>query len=244
MQRVLILVAVAIAIVVAGCSTAPILRKQSFDFKTTALFKMPCDTPEVLEAKREIADDGLETADNQCNSVHMLRMVDRFMSIRETDDAKGIRGDSIEDVRAKGFSIFTDREGRKRRPNTRALYGNEALAAVGMGVAPPPLQKTDEIKAYADFMASHYGEEYEERDIKHVVDRFCLNRRDSHELGDARTFAIVWRAGHVFKRIIKGGPINNPKQERALLVCPGDFIIDTVKGVGSRVIGTLPIPIP
>lgn len=55
MQRVLILVAVAIAIVVAGCSTAPILKKQSFDFKTTALFKLPCDTPEVLEAKREIA---------------------------------------------------------------------------------------------------------------------------------------------------------------------------------------------
>ena len=239
MQRVLVLVA-GVA-VVAGCSTAPILRKQSFDFKTTALFKLPCDTPEVLEAKREIADDGLETADNQCNSVHMLRMVDRFMSIRETDEAKGIAGDSVEEVRAKGFSIFTDPQGRKRRPNTKALHGNEALAAVGMGVAPPPLQKAEEIKAYTDFMASHYGEEYEERDIKQVVDRFCLNRRDSHELGDARTFAIVWRNGHVFKRIIKGGPINNPKQERAFLVCPGDFIIETVKGVGSRAISTFPI---
>ena len=239
MQRVLVLVA-GVA-VVAGCSTAPILRKQSFDFKTTALFKLPCDTPEVLEAKREVPDDGLETADNQCNSVHMLRMVDRFMSIRETDEAKGIAGDSVEEVRAKGFSIFTDSQGRKRRPNTKALHGNEALAAVGMGVAPPTLQKAEEIKAYTDFMASHYGEEYEERDIKQVVDRFCLNRRDSHELGDARTFAIVWRNGHVFKRIIKGGPINNPKQERAFLVCPGDFIIETVKGVGSRAISTFPI---
>jgi len=239
MQRLLLLAA--LAAVVEGCATTPVLRKQSFDFKTTALFKLPCDTPEVLEAKREVPDDGLETADNQCNSVHMLRMVDRFMSIRETDEAKGIAGDSVEEVRAKGFSIFTDSQGRKRRPNTKALHGNEALAAVGMGVAPPPLQKAEEIKAYTDFMASHYGEEYEERDIKQVVDRFCLNRRDSHELGDARTFAIVWRNGHVFKRIIKGGPINNPKQERAFLVCPGDFIIETVKGVGSRAISTFPI---
>jgi hypothetical protein len=241
MQR--LLVVVAFAVVAGGCSTAPLLRKQSFDFKTTALFKLPCDTPEVLDAKREIPDDGLETTDNQCNSVHMLRMVDRFMSIREADEAKGIPGDSIDEVRAKGFSIFTDPAGRKRRPNTKALYGNDALAAVGMGVAPPPLQKADEIRAYTDFMASHYGEEYEERDVKSVVDRFCLNRRDSHELGDARTFSIVWRSGRVFKRIIKGGPINNPKQERGFLVCPGDFIVDTVKGVGGRAAGAF-IPIP
>jgi len=92
-------------------------------------------------------------------------------------------------------------------------------------------------------MASHYGEEYEERDVKNVVDRFCLNRRDSHELGDARTFSIVWRSGRVFKRIIKGGPINNPKQERGFLVCPGEFIVDTVKGVGGRAAGAF-IPIP
>jgi len=241
MQRLLVLVA--LAVLAEGCSTAPILRKHSFDFKTTALFKLPCDTPEVLDAKRELPDDGLETADNQCNSVHMLRMVDRFMSIQEADEAKGIPGDTVEEVRAKGFSIFTDPAGRKRRPNTKALYGNDALAAVGMGVAPPPLQKADEIKAYTDFMAAHYGEEYEERDMKQVVDRFCLNRRDSHELGDARTFSIVWRNGHVFKRIIKGGPVNNPKQERGFLVCPGDFIIDTVKGVGGRAAGAF-VPIP
>jgi hypothetical protein len=241
MQRLLVVVALTVA--AGGCATAPLLRKQSFDFKTTALFKLPCDTPEVLEAKREIPDDGLETTDNQCNSVHMLRMVDRFMSIQEADEAKGIPGDSVEQVRAKGFTIFTDAAGRKRRPNTKALYGNDALAAVGMGVAPPPLQKAEEIRVYTDFMASHYGEEYEERDVKNVVDRFCLNRRDSHELGDARTFSIVWRSGHVFKRIIKGGPINNPKQERGFLVCPGEFIVDTVKGVGGRAAGAF-IPIP
>jgi hypothetical protein len=223
-----------LAMVAEGCATAPIFRKQSFDFKTTALFRQPCDSPEVLEAKREIPDDGLETKDNQCNSVHILRMVDRFMSIQESDEAQGIVGDTIADVRAKGFSIFTDAEGRKRRPNTKPLYGNDALAAVGMSVAPPPLQRPEEIKAYADFMGSHYGEEYYEKDLKNFTDRICLNRRDSAELGDDRTFAIVWRSGHVFKRVIKGGPINNPKQERAFFGCPFDFIVETLKGIGNK----------
>lgn len=70
-------------------------------------------------------------------------------------------------------------------------------------------------------MAQHYGEEYVERDIKSVADRFCLNRRESLETGDDRVFAIVWRNGHVFKRVIKGGPVINPKQERGFLICPG-----------------------
>jgi hypothetical protein len=36
---------------------------------------------------------------------------------------------------------------------------------------------------------------------------------------------------------------NNPKQERGFLVCPGDFIVDSVKGVGGRAAGAF-IPIP
>src|SRR5438445_10808360 len=157
MQRFMILVA--LAVVAAGCSTAPILRRQTFDFKTTALFKLPCDTPEALEAKREIPDDGLETSDNQCNSVHMLRMVDRFLTIQESDEAKGIPGDSIAEVRAKGFTIFTDSEGRKRRPNTKPLYGNDARASVRIGLAPPPLQKVAEVQACAALLGADYGEE-------------------------------------------------------------------------------------
>lgn len=219
-----------LAVVAAGCATAPILRKQSFDFKTTGLFRLPCDSPEVLEAKRAVPDDGL---------VHLLRMVDRFMTIQETNEANGVPGDTIADVRAKGFSIFTDADGRQRRPNTKPLYGNDALAAVGMSVAPPPLQKPEEIKAYADFMASHYGEEYYEKDLKNVVDRICLNRRDSLELGEDRTFAIVWRNGHVFKRVIRGGPVNNPKQERAFLTCPFDLVVDTLKGIGNKASSTI-----
>jgi hypothetical protein len=236
MQRLLLFAA--LAALVEGCATTPVLRKQSFDFKTTALFKLPCDNPEVLEAKRKIADDGLETDENQCNSVHMLRMVDRFMTIQETDERHGILGDTIEQVREKGFSIFLDSAGRLRRPNSRPLYGNDALASVGMGVSPPPLQRPDDIKAYADYMAQHYGEEYIERDVKAVADRFCLNRRESLETGDDRVFAIVWRAGRVFKRVIKGGPVNNPKQERGLLICPGSFIVDTLTGVGNKAVST------
>lgn len=234
MQRLLVLAA--IVALTEGCATAPVLRKQSFDFKTTALFKLPCDNPEVLEAMRDVADDGLETDANQCNSVHMLRMADRFMTIQETDESRDIRGDTIEQVRAKGFSIFLDGAGRLRRPNSRPLYGNDALAAVGMGVSPPPLQRPEDIKAYADYMAQHYGEEYVERDIKAVADRFCLNRRESLETGDDRVFAIVWRGGHVFKRVIKGGPVNNPKQERGFLLCPGNFIVDTLTGVGNKAV--------
>ena len=236
MQRLLVLAA--IVVVCEGCATIPVLRKQSFDFKTTALFKLPCDNPEVLDAKREVANDGLETEANQCNSVHMLRMADRFMTIQETDESRGVDGDTIEQVRQKGFSIFLDTAGRLRRPNSRPLYGNDALAAVGMGVSPPPLQRPEDIKAYADYMAQHYGEEYMERDIKAVADRFCLNRRESLETGDDRVFAIVWRAGRVFKRVIKGGPVNNPKQERGLLICPGNFIVDTLTGVGSKAMTT------
>lgn len=123
-------------------------------------------------------------------------------------------------------------------PNSRPLYGNDALASVGMGVSPPPLQRPDDIKAYADYMAQHYGEEYIERDVKAVADRFCLNRRESLETGDDRVFAIVWRAGRVFKRVIKGGPVNNPKQERGLLICPGSFIVDTLTGVGNKAVST------
>ena len=235
MQRLLMLTA--LVAIFEGCATTPVLRKQSFDFKTTALFKLPCDTPEVLEAKREVPDDGLETDANQCNSVHMLRMADRFMTIQETDESRGVLGDTIEEVRRKGFSIFLDPQGRLRRPNSRPLYGNDALAAVGMGVSPPPLQRPEDIKAYADYMAQHYGEEYVERDIKAVADRFCLNRRESLETGDDRVFAIVWRNGRVFKRVIKGGPVNNPKQERGLLICPGNFLIDTLSGVGNKAVG-------
>jgi hypothetical protein len=64
--------------------------------------------------------------------------------------------------------------------------------------------------------------------VMRVTDRYCLNNRETLDTGDERTFAILWRAGHVIKRVVKGGPVHNPKRERAFLLCPGSFITDTL----------------
>lgn len=230
-----VVVVLSVAAFVGGCvGKMPILQKRSYDFKSTALFRQPCDEHVALEE--------YEIGLNRCNTPRLLRMIESFLAIREGDESRGIAGDTISEVRQKGFTIYLDEAKKVRRPNTRVLYGNEALAAVGMAVSPPPLQRPEEIRAYSDFMAQHYAEEYVERDMTAVADRFCINTRDSLDIGEDRVFAIVWREGRVFKRIIKGGPINNPKQQRAFLVCPGDFIIDTLTGVvgGSvKALGTI-----
>jgi hypothetical protein len=252
----------ALAVAMSGCSTAPLLQKQSFDFKTTALFQKPCPVPETSNEPPAVQATGaqpaalvttkpvsaqprnvnLETVENRCNTTYLEKMVENFLSIREADEKHGIEGDTIDDVRRKGFTIFVGGDPRVFRPNTRALHGADALASVGMGVSAPPLRSPDEVKAYTEFMSQHYGEEYIEKDMKHVVDRFCLNRRESLDLGDDRVFAIVWREGRVLKRVIKGGPIANPKQERGFLICPGEFIVDTVSGTaGSAVKALSPI---
>jgi hypothetical protein len=214
-------VALVLSVALGGCGL-PVLQKRAYDFKSTALFRQPCDAA---------AEPGeLEIALNRCNHTRLLRMIELFMSIEEADSERGRPGDTVEDVRGKGFTLYADEAGKIRRPNTRALYGNEALAAVGMAVSPPPLQKPEEVKAYADFMSQHYAEEYVERDMTSVADRVCINSRDSLEVGEDRIFTILWRQGRVFKRVIKGGPVNNPRQERALLICPGNFILELLTG--------------
>ena len=210
-----------VAVAVAGCSL-PVLQKRSYDFKSTSLFVRPCDSA---------APPGeYEIALNRCNHTRLLRMIELFMSIEEADPLQGRLGDTLADVRRKGFSIYEDEEGKVRRANTRVLHGNEALAAVGMAVSPPPLQSPEDVKAYADFMSQHYAEEYIEKDLTYVADRFCINSRESLDIGEDRSFTILWREGRVFKRIIKGGPVHNPKQERALLICPGGFLTDLLTG--------------
>ncbi|MGH7279591.1 MAG: hypothetical protein ACREJG_13030 [Candidatus Rokuibacteriota bacterium] len=215
----------------AGCATMPLVQKHAFDFKTTALFMTPC-------AAARAAGDVPRAQGEDCEGTHLARMVERFMSIVELDEKNGIPGDTIAGVRAKGFTIYMDADEKIRRPNTRAVYANEALAIVGMGVSPPPLQRPEEIRAYTEFMGQHYGEEYVEKDMKHASDRFCINARDNHDIGDDRVFAIVWREGHVFKRVIKGGPINNAKTERSFLLCPGDFVVETLTGGVTRTVNT------
>lgn len=215
----------AASIVLSGCGLT-LIQKRSFDFKSTALFKLPCDENAPLGE--------YEIALNRCNSHRLLRMTANFMSIQEMDDKKGQAGDTLAEVRSKGFNIYLDEQAHLRRPNTRVLYGAEALAAVGMAVSPPPLQNPNDVKVYADFMSQHYAEEYIERDMAYAADRLCINNRESLEIGEDRTFTILWRDGHVYKRIIKGGPVNNPKQERAILVCPGIFIMEVLTGQANN----------
>jgi hypothetical protein len=227
-------VTLVLSVVLGGCGI-PVLQKRAYDFKSTSLFLRPCD-PETERGELEIPL-------NRCNGARLLRMIELFMSIEETDAQRGRLGDSVDDVRRKGFSIYLDEAGKMRRPNTRVLYGNEALAAVGMAVSPPPLQSPEDVKAYADFMSQHYAEEYVERDLAYVADRFCINNRESTDVGEDRIFTILWRQGRVFKRIIKGGPVNNSKQERALLICPGNFLIDLLTGsVNGTVKAFSPVP--
>jgi hypothetical protein len=214
-------VVVLLSIAVGGCGL-PVFQKRAYDFKSTSLFVRPCD--------RQVEPGEFEITLNRCNHTRLLRMIELFMSIEEADPQQGRPGDTVQDVRQKGFTIYADEARQLRRPNTRTLYGNEALAAVGMAVSPPPLQSPDEVKAYADFMSQHYAEEYVERDLTYVADRVCVNSRDSLDVGEDRTFTILWREGRVLKRIIKGGPVNNPKQERALLICPGSFLSDLLTG--------------
>jgi len=217
-----------------GCAERmSIIRKHAVDLKTTALFKRPCDA--------DVPMAEYETVLNRCNRTRLSRMIEQFETIQEMERARGSAGDTMEEVRAKGFSIYEDANPKLRRPNTLVLYGNDALAAVGMGLSAPPLQKPEEIKAYADFMAVHYAEQYIERDVVSVVDRFCVNNRESIEIGEDRVFTILWREGRVLKRVIKGGPIDNPKRERGLLLCPSGFLVDTVSGRARDMI--MPVPV-
>ncbi|MBI2640694.1 MAG: hypothetical protein HYW91_02295 [Candidatus Sungbacteria bacterium] len=234
-----------------------IITKYSYDYTTTNLFQKPCREKEDAEkaalkdaqkptkgffskatswlrSKPEEQKAKFNRTVNQCSATNMEEMAEAFMSIQETDETKGILGDTKEQVRKKGFTIFMDQAGKVRRQNTRALYGNDALTAIGMAVSPPPAKNPEEIRTYIEYMAQFYAEEYSEKDIQRVTDRFCINTRDTSEIGDDRTFVILWRGERVFKRNIKGGPINLPKQEKAFLLCPGGFITDAVTGGLNR----------
>ena len=222
-----------VGLALTGCAERmSIIRKQAVDLKTTALFKRPCDA--------NVPMGEYETKLNRCNRTRLTRMIEQFEMIQEMDPARGVPGDTIDDVRSKGFSIYEDANPKVRRANTLVLYGNDALAAAGMGISPPPLQKPDEIRAYSDFMAQHYAEQYIERDVVTVADRYCINNRESIEIGEDRVFIIVWREGRVFKRIVKGGPIDNPKRERGFLLCPGNMVTDVLTGRVTDMIKAVP----
>src|SRR5438034_800405 len=58
---------------------------------------------------------------------------------------------------------------------------------------------------------------------------------------EVRVCTILWREARVLKRVIKGGPINNPKRERGLLLCPSGFLVDTVSGRARDMITPVPV---
>lgn len=250
-------------ILLSGCASSglSIVQKESFDFRTTGLFVKSCQ--ELKKAEREIESppkkgflaklnpaslfksdpkervEKLQTTVNNCTVPDIERMVEVFKSIRETDEKNGVLGDTRAEVRKKGFTIYADETEKVHRQNTRVLSGNDALAEIGMSVSPPPLQKPEEIRAYTEFMKTHYGEQYFERGLKKVTDRICINNDESLEIGNDYSFVIVWRGDHVLSRLIKGGPINNPKKESALLKCPAGFIGDLFRSGVSRGVNML-----
>lgn len=253
-------ITIVLLVLLGGC--ASILKEQTIDFKTTELFWQECERLEKAERaaqetpkkksffvrmsplnmmKKDPKDQmaELRTTVNDCAVPNLERMIEQFRSIQETDEKKNILGATRQEVREKGFSVYTDKAEKLQRQNTRTLRGSEALAEVGMPVSPPPLQKPEEIKAYGDFMGSHYGEQYFERGLKKVVDRVCINNDESLEIGVDYSFVIVWRGDHVFRRVIKGGPINNPKKKSAFLTCPAGFIGDLLRGGVGRGINAI-----
>src|SRR2546426_12669809 len=133
------------------------------------MYKLPYDQVRTPDAPV----DPLEVKLTECNSTRLVRIVENFLRIREADPDQGISGDTLADVRAKGFSIYVDTDERVRRPNTKPLYGSDALAAVRMRVSAPPLQIPTAALASTDFMGQHYAEEYYERDLRNITDRFC-----------------------------------------------------------------------
>jgi len=75
---------------VTGCAHAPMVVKHSYDFRTTALFKLPCDQVR----KPDAPVDPLEIELVQCNSTRLVRMVENFLRIQEADPERGVVGDT------------------------------------------------------------------------------------------------------------------------------------------------------
>src|SRR5207247_4952529 len=93
-----------VTLAITGCSHSPVMVKHSYDFRTTSLFKLPCD--QVRQPYAPV--DPLEIKLTECNSTRLVRMVENFLRIQEADPEQGIAGDTLADVRSKGFTIYAD----------------------------------------------------------------------------------------------------------------------------------------
>lgn len=211
--------AVSLVFLLAGC--ASVLTRQEYQFKTTNIFSRSCVT---TEEKEKFFRHYREKNEKECSVPDIPTMVEKFLSIRETDSANLTIGDSIAEVRAKGFTIWQNEERGIRMPNTRSLYGDGAMALIGIEVSGSKASTAQEAESLSRFKSSHYGEEYTEYGIGEIIDRICLNEKNSYKYGDNYFFIIVFRNGHVLRRVIAGGSVNSMTTERAFLLCPGDAI--------------------
>lgn len=222
---------IVVGFVATGC--ASIFVKETRSFKTTGLFPRSCTKEERGQFSKkfvEITKDKQERKSEDCIVTDIEFMVQKFHSILEMNKEKGIPGDTIQEVRDKGFKIYRDEERGIRVLNTRALFGDEALAALGMSVGGGT--RDQDAESTSNFKGRHYGEAYEQEDVFKVIDVICINTRNELVEGNTYTFVIVWRDGHVLRRVIKGGSMNNLSSEHAILLCPADAIGGTVdKGI-------------
>lgn len=194
-----------------GCAVvSSVTQKNEYKFETTGLFLKQC--------KEKV-----------CNEVDLVKMISVFNSIKESDEENRALGDSIEEVKIKGFTIYLNDE-EKQRPSTEILYGADALAAVGMPLNPPQLNTPEAIEAYKKYMKAHFAWTFRETNIEGVNDRIYINTKNASVAGPNYTFVITFKNGNVFRRVIKGGPQNTVTKEKAFLLGPGGFVGDILKG--------------
>lgn len=232
-----------------GCAMiGSVTQKNESKFETTGLFIKPCKERTDLEKSDRKGKNGFWSkfrsskedrakelnATLNCNEVDLTKMIEAFGGIKESDEEKGASGDSIDDVKTKGFTIYLDDKGKTQRPSTEILYGADALAAAGMPLNPPQLNTPEAIETYKKYMKSHFAWTFQETNIEGISDRIYINTRNASTTGPSYKFVIIFKDNHVFRRVIKGGPQNTITQEKAFLLGPGGFIGDLITGGVNR----------
>lgn len=241
-----LIIGILLIFMLSGCAAvSSITRKSDSKFETTGLFIKPCKERVEFEKSDKNKKDGffakfksskeeqtkeLNNTLNNCNEVDLTKMITVFSSIKESDEESGILGDSVEEVKRKGFTIYFDKEEKTRRQSTETLYGADALAAVGMPLNPPQLNTPEAIEVYKKYMKSHFAWTFKETNLGGIIDRIFINTKNASITGPDYKFVITFKDNHVFRRVIKGGPQNTITQEKAFLLGPGGFIGDLLTG--------------
>ena len=245
-----------LAFIISGCATLDsVTTKNENKFETTQLFVKVCKERTELEKSDKNKNEGIgffekfksskekrtkevNTAPN-CNEVDLTAMIMAFGNIKESDGEAGVIGDSIEDVKKKGFTIHIDSEEKIRRPSTEILYGADALAAVGIPVNPPQLDTPESIETYKKYMKSHFAWTFKETNLEGTADRIYINTKNGSTTGPDYKFVITFKDNRVFRRVIKGGHQNTVTRESAFLLGPGGFISDLLIGGVNRGVGLI-----